>query len=187
MKKNLLSYFIFAVTASVPVAWFVVHNFWFLNVWLGGVMLKSTCKLLIGSAMLALAVPGLVLLPPKVHLLADAGLIVHAILICQLENRLHNYANSYFGGYDDEEVVYPSYMVMLTTAIGLLLARRLSAENRINSLTVWVLTSLYCAKLSILFLSTQSVLWASAVLLLAISPPILLYRYKWFQFLCEFG
>lgn len=178
MKKNLLSYFIFAVTASVPVAWFVVHNFWFLNVWLGGVMLKSTCKLLIGSAMLALAVPGLVLLPPKVHLLADAGLIVHAILICQLENRLHNYANSYFGGYDDEEVVYPSYMVMLTTAIGLLLARRLSAENRINSLTVWVLTSLYCAKLSILFLSTQSVLWASAVLLLAISPPILLYRDK---------
>lgn len=178
MKKNLSSYFIFALTASVPVQSFVVQNFWFLNVWLGGVMLKSTCKLLIASAMLALAVPGLVLLPSKVHLLADAGLIAHAILVCQLENRLHNFANNYFGGYDDEEVIYPSYIVMLTTAIGLLLARRLLAENRINLLTAWVLTCLYCAKLSMLFLSSQSVLWASVILLLAISPPIILYRDK---------
>lgn len=178
MKKNISSYFIFAVTASVPVAWFVVHNFWFLNVWLGGVMLKSTCKLLIGSAVLALAVPGLVLLPSKVHLLADAGLIAHALLVCNLENRLHNYSNSYFGGYDDEEVVYPSYMVLLTTAIGLLLVRRLSAQNRINALAQWVLTCLYCSKLVMLFLSTQGALWASAILLLAISPPVLLYRDK---------
>ncbi|MCO5577316.1 hypothetical protein L7F22_031144 [Adiantum nelumboides] len=178
MKKNISSYFIFAATASVPVAWFVVHNFWFLNVWLGGLMLKSTCKLLISSAVLALAVPGLLLLPSKVHLLADAGLIAHAILVCRLENRLHNYSNSYFGGYDDEEVVYPSYMVLLTTAVGLLLVRRLSAQQRINSLTQWILTCLYCSKLAMFLLPAQGALWAAAILLLAISPPVLLYRDK---------
>ncbi|KAH6558160.1 hypothetical protein KP509_1Z076600 [Ceratopteris richardii] len=178
MKKNLLSYLAFAVAASVPVTWFIVHNFWFLNVWLGGVMLKSTCKLLIASSVLALALPGLLLLPSKVRLLTDAGLIAHALLVCRLENRLHNYATSYFGGYDDEEVVYPSYIVLLTTAVGLLLAHRLSAQNCINSLTNWVLTCLYCAKLSMLFLSAQGVLWASVILLLAVSPPILLYRDK---------
>ena len=175
MKKTLSSYFIFAIAASVPFAWFIVHNFWFLNVWLGGVMLKSICKLLIGSGALALAVPGLLLLPSKVRLLADVGLIGHAALVGQLESRLHNYSNNYFVGFE-EDVVYPSYMVILTTAIGLLLVHRLLAENRIHSLTSCVLTCLYSAKLSVLFLSTQHVLWETTVLLFAVCPPFLLYK-----------
>ena len=131
-------------------------------------MLKSICKLLIGSGALALAVPGLLLLPSKVRLLADVGLIGHAALVGQLESRLHNYSNNYFVGFE-EDVVYPSYMVILTTAIGLLLVHRLLAENRIHSLTSCVLTCLYSAKLS-------DVLWETTVLLFAVCPPFLLYK-----------
>lgn len=176
VKKNLYSYFIFAITASVPVAWFVVQNFWFLNVWVGGVALKTICKYLIASAVLAFAIPGLILLPAKVHLLADAGLIAHALLLCHLENKLHD-GNSHYAMGIEEDLVYPSYIVMFTTAVGLLLVRRLTSENRITSMTTWILTCLYSAKLSVLFLSRNG-LWATAIFILAISPPVLLYKDK---------
>ncbi|KAJ4973074.1 hypothetical protein NE237_006248 [Protea cynaroides] len=176
-KKSLPSYFTFVLLASLMVAWFVMHNFWNLNIWLAGMSLKSFCKLIVASVILAMAVPGFALLPPKFHFLTEVGLISHAMLLCFIENRFYNYSNlSYFGL--DEEVMYPSYMVILSTCLGLALVRRLIVDNRIGPKAVWILTCLYSSKLAMLFITSKSVLWASAVLLLAISPPLLLYKEK---------
>ncbi|KAF2288407.1 hypothetical protein GH714_007258 [Hevea brasiliensis] len=142
-----------------------------------GMSLKSFCKLIVASVILAMAVPGLAFLPSKFHFLVEVGLISHALLLCHIENRFFNYSGIYFYGLDDD-VMYPSYMVIMTTFVGLALVRRLSVDHRIGTKTVWILTCLYSSKLAMLFISSKSVVWVSAVLLLAVSPPLLLYKDK---------
>nr|ATG71033.1 no exine fromation 1 [Cupressus sempervirens] len=176
-KKSLSSYFIFVISASLPFAWFVVHNYWNLNIWLAGMALKSFCKYIIVSTVLAMVIPGLALLPSKVHIVTEIGLISHALMICYIENKLYTYSSIYYFGIDDD-VMYPSYMVITTTVLGLALVRRLALDNRIGPKAVWILTCLYAAKLSMLFLTFKSVLWVAILLLLAISPPLLLYKEK---------
>ncbi|KAL8201385.1 hypothetical protein R6Q57_012724 [Mikania cordata] len=174
-KKNLSSYFAFVVLGSLMVTWFVYHNFWDLNIWLAGMSLKSFCKLIVADVILAMAVPGLALLPQKLHYLTEVGLIGHALLLCYIENRFYTYSGIYYYSFDDE-VMYPSYMVVLTTFVGLALVRRLSVDHRVGPKAVWVLTCLYSSKLSMLFMASKAALWASAILLLAVSPPLLLYK-----------
>ncbi|CAN0929158.1 hypothetical protein LINGRAHAP2_LOCUS36903 [Linum grandiflorum] len=176
-KKSLQSYFTFVVLGSLMVSWFVLHNFWDLNIWLAGMSLKSFCKLIVANVVLAMAVPGLALLPQKLNLLAEVGLTCHALLLCYIENRFFNYSGLYYYGLEDD-VMYPSYMVIVTTLIGLALVRRLSVDRRIGSKAVWVLTCLYSSKLAMLFILSKTVIWVSAILLLAVTPPLLLYKDK---------
>lgn len=176
-KKSLPSYFVFVALGSLVVAWFVLHNFWDLNIWLAGMSLRFFCKLIVASVILAMVIPGIALLPTKFHFLTEAGLMSHAILLCYIENRLFNYSSIYYYGLEDD-VMYPSYMIVMTTFVGLALVRRLSLDQRIGTKAVWILTCLYFSKLSMLFMTSKSVLWVSAVLLLAVSPPLLLYKEK---------
>ncbi|KAL6551250.1 hypothetical protein OROMI_021738 [Orobanche minor] len=176
-KKSLSSYSAFVVLGSLMLAWFVMHNFWDLNIWISGMSLKSFCKLLFGTVILAMTVPGLAVFPPQFRFLTEAGLISHALLLCYIENNFFNYSNVYFYGMDDD-VMYPSYMVFMTTFVGLAIVRRISVDHRVGSKAVWVLICLYSSKLSMLFMASKAVLWVSAVLLLAVSPPLLLYKDK---------
>lgn len=75
-------------------------------------------------------------------------------------------------------MIYPSYMVIMTTLVGLALVRRLHLDSRIGPKAVWILTFLYLSKLAMLFVASKSILWVSAILLLAVSPPVLLYKDK---------
>nr|XP_019708538.1 uncharacterized protein LOC105051135 [Elaeis guineensis] len=174
-KKSLSSYFAFVTLASLMVLWFFVHNYWGLNIWMAGMPLKSFCKLIVASVLMTMVVPGLALLPSRLHFLTELGLVSHALLLCYIEDRFFNFTTMYYYGFD-EEVMYPSYMVLTTTFLGLVLVRRLSLDHRIGPKAVWILTCLYSSKLAILFITSKSVLWVSAVLLLAVSPPLLLYK-----------
>lgn len=175
-KKSVPSYFAFVALGSLMVIWFVMHNYWDLNIWLAGMFLKSFCKLIVANIIIAMVIPGLVLLPSKFHFLTEAGMVAHALLLCYIEDRFFNYSSIYYYGMEDD-VMYPSYMVILTTLIGLAVVRRLFADHQIGQKAVWILTCLYSAKLAMLFLSSKSIVWVSAALLLAVSPPLLLYKY----------
>ncbi|XP_042395729.1 uncharacterized protein LOC121986034 [Zingiber officinale] len=176
-KKSLSSYFAFVALASMMVLWFVVHNYWDLNIWMAGMPLKTFCKLIVASIIMAMTIPGLALLPMKLQFLTEVGLIGHALLLCYIEDRFFNYTVIYYFGFD-EDVMYPSYMVLTTTFLGLTLARRLAIDHRIGPKAIWILTCLYLSKLAMLFITSKSILWMTAVLLLAISPPLLLYKDK---------
>lgn len=110
------------------VAWSVMNTFWDLNIWMAGMSIKSFCKLLVASIVVALSVPGLALLPAKLHFLTEIGLIGHALLLCYIENGFFSYSSIYSYGYEDD-VMYPSYMGVLTTSVGLVMLRRLSADH----------------------------------------------------------
>ncbi|KAI4340613.1 hypothetical protein MLD38_025430 [Melastoma candidum] len=174
-KKSLPSYFVFVALGSVMVAWFVMHNFWDLSIWIAGMSIKSFCKIIVASVIVAMIVPGLALLPSRFHFLVEVGLISHAILLCFIENRFLTFSTVYYFG-SDEDVIYPAYMVILTTLLGLALVRRLSADHHIRPKAVWILTCLYSSKLIVLFIAARYTVWMSAGLLLAISPPVLLYK-----------
>ncbi|CAM0873777.1 unnamed protein product [Alopecurus aequalis] len=176
-KKSLSSYFTFVAISSLMVLWFVVHNYWDLNIWIAGMPLKSFTKYIVAAVIMAMAVPGLALLPTKLRFLVELGLIGHALLLCYIENRLFNYATMYYFGFEDD-IMYPSYMVLITTFFGFALVRRLSVDQRVGPKAAWMLTCLYSSKLSMLFITSRSVVWVSAVLLLAVTPPLLLYRDK---------
>ena len=175
-KKSLSSYFTFVALASLMVLWFVVHNYWDLNIWLAGMPLKSFTKYVVAAVIMAMAVPGLALLPTKLCFLLELGLIGHTLLLCYIENRLFNYASMYYYGFEDD-IIYPNYMVFITTFLGLALVRRLYVDQRLGPKAAWILTCLYSSKLAMLFMTSRSVIWVSAVLLLAVTPPLLLYRY----------
>ncbi|VAI26762.1 unnamed protein product [Triticum turgidum subsp. durum] len=119
-KKSLSSYFTFVGISSLMVLWFVVHNYWDLNIWVAGMPLKSFTKYIVAAVIMAMAVPGLALLPAKLRFLVELGLIGHALLLCYIENRLFNYAAMYYFGFEDD-IIYPSYMVLITTFFGLAL------------------------------------------------------------------
>lgn len=176
-KKSLPSYFAFVVLGSLMVTWFIMHNFWDLNIWMAGMSLKSFCKVLVASVVIAFIVPGLALLPSNFHFLTEIGLTSHALMLCYIENRLFSYSSIYYYGFEDD-VMYPSYAVILTTFVGLAMVRRLSADHRVGPKAVWILTCLYSSKLAMLVIASKSVVWMSAILLLAISPPLLLYKYR---------
>ncbi|ONM26675.1 no exine formation 1 [Zea mays] len=176
-KKSLSSYFTFVALASLMVLWFVVHNYWDLNIWIAGMPLKSFTKYVVAAVIMAMAVPGLALLPTKLRFLLELGLIGHTLLLCYIENRLFNYASMYYYGFE-EDIIYPNYMVFITTFLGLALVRRLYVDQRLGPKAAWILTCLYSSKLAMLFMTSRSVIWFSAVLLLAVTPPLLLYRDK---------
>lgn len=176
VKKTVFPYFLFTVAASFSLGWFMMHHFGSLNIWLGGLKLKVICNLITASSVLAMAIPGLVRLPRRGYFLAEVVLAGHALLVCQLENRLYNYGSIYHSGYGGD-AVYPSYLVIATSLVGLLLTWKMTQEGLLGSLATWVLTCLYIGKLPLLLLSTKDVLWPSTSLLLAMSAPVLLYKY----------
>nr|XP_016443743.1 PREDICTED: uncharacterized protein LOC107769077 [Nicotiana tabacum] len=112
-RKSVSSYFAFVVLGSLMVIWFVMHNYWDLNIWMSGMPLKSFCKLIVGSVILAMAIPGLAILPAQFRFLTEIGLIGHALLLCYIENRFFSYSSIYYYGLEDD-VMYPSYMVVIS-------------------------------------------------------------------------
>lgn len=81
------SYFIFAAAAALSVAWFLMHNFYFLSVAVGSVSIKAVCQWLLLGVALALCVPGLTLFP-RAQALAGAVAVAQALLVCGCVLRL---------------------------------------------------------------------------------------------------
>lgn len=75
-----------------------------------------------------------------------------------------------------DENIYPSYLVVLSTVVGYVAIRRLRAEGKIGAWAAWLATSFYFAKLAMLFVSVPWVVQSASALLLAVTPPLLLYK-----------
>ncbi|GLT53258.1 hypothetical protein SLA2020_265430 [Shorea laevis] len=144
---------------------------------LAGMSLKSLCKLIIANSSMAMTVPGLAIQPSKFYFLTKVGLLIHVLLLCYIKNRLFNDSNIYCYGFEDE-VMHPSYQVIVTNLVGLALVGRPSVGHQMGQKSVWILTCLYSSKLAMLFITSKFVVWGLAVLLLGLPSPLLLYNDK---------
>ncbi len=72
--------------------------------------------------------------------------------------------------------MYPAYLVLLTSASGVLAARRLSADGLLSPSSSWVLHALHAAKLCMVALPEASLVLPAALLALAASAPAFVYE-----------
>lgn len=156
--------------------WFVMYNFWDLNIWLVGMFFRFFCKLFIAGVVFVVIIFGFVLFLLKFKFLIEVVLISYVLLLCNIENRFFNYSSIYYYGLEDD-VMYFSYMVMVIIFVGLVLVRRFNVDGRIGSRVVWILICLYILKLVMLFIILKFVVWVFVVLLLVVSSFLFFYRY----------
>ncbi|GBG84594.1 hypothetical protein CBR_g38877 [Chara braunii] len=171
-SKNMMSYLIHVVGVVATVLWFLVNHFWHVSVAIGGQQLQVIVILLVVNAAIAFSIPGLALVTMKLakHVVS-ALLIFQGVLVCALENVMYN--NNL-----EEEELYPSYLVVATSVLGILVTRRLDSDGKLGRWPYWILFCLYIAKLSMIVLTSKYVLWEMTVLLMAVTPSILLFRDK---------
>ena len=156
---SLREYSLFVAGAMASGVWFVRQHFWFLDILVGSMHLRSLCVLVLISLAPAVLVPGLVITrAPRLPL--EALLVVQASLLCVLEEKLFTPSHEELAG----EVMYPAFLVVATTVAGVAACRRLSSEGLLASLTSWLLHSLYLSKLTMLMLP-EAYLILPAVLL----------------------
>lgn len=169
--RSLRDYLLFVAGTLATGGWFLWQHFWFLDISLDGVPLKTICVLVLAAMLPAAMLPGLLYSDsPKAAL--STMLLLQAGLVAALEERL------YSG--DHEEVtynvhsMYPAWLVGATSALGLTVARHLHVSAAIGDLPAWALQCIYAAKLAMLVLPEARLTVPLLGLLLAASPPLLL-------------
>eukprot|EP01087_Luapelamoeba_hula_P014789 TRINITY_DN4385_c0_g1_i2.p1 TRINITY_DN4385_c0_g1~~TRINITY_DN4385_c0_g1_i2.p1 ORF type:complete len:1123 (-),score=135.87 TRINITY_DN4385_c0_g1_i2:36-3404(-) len=166
-KRTIKEYFLFVGCASFLVGWYLHHSFWFLkfHFYLSGVSIQIVALLLLLLFVLCLSLPGLVVLNHS-PILTSLVLLFHAFVMSQLETVLY---------IQHLTTLYPAYLTVVTTGMGLYLVRRLEREKKLVPFISWIINCLYVAKLVLLpAVSTYSVLSAWA-LLLVVTPPFQFY------------
>jgi hypothetical protein len=99
-------------------------------------------------------------------------LAMQASLLCVLEEKLFAPSHDDLAG----EVMYPSWLVLATSAAGLAAAHWLRTAGRVSHTAAWVLVSLYAAKLCMLVLPEADLVLPASLLALAASSPMFLYE-----------
>ena len=166
----LRDYLLFVLGGLVSAAWFVAHNFWFLDVHIGAVSLRLVCvAVLVGGTLCAL-LPGLALAGWPPSGLGGALCLLEAILLCALEEHL------YAASSEDTDGFYPPYLVLFTSALGLLLARGLWRSGFVGARVTWALQCLFVSKLSMLLIPEARLFFPTLAVTMATSPAVALYH-----------
>jgi hypothetical protein len=171
-SRSAREYAVFVLGSLVTGAWFVHHHFWFLDVRVGFVHLRTMCQLALAALAPALIIPGLVL--------ARAGrqwvgllLLAQAEVLCVLEEQMFSAHHHEEPG---SEAMYPAYLVIATSAAGVGACQALYNMWALPRWAAWVVSALYCAKLSMLVVPEAYLVLPTAALLLAATSPLYLYE-----------
>ena len=126
-------------------AWFLHSNFWGLDVNIDGLPLAELCRLLFLSLCASALAPGLARF--NVHP-SSLGLLVclHAMVFARCEDALHSEA------LEDGEPMYPAYLVLATSALGVWLAGSLERTGKVTAATAWMARCVYLGKLALVML-----------------------------------
>jgi hypothetical protein len=95
---------------------------------------------------------------------------LQASLVAVLEERL--FTPAHLDGGASPEVMYPGWLVLATSCLGILAARRLASWGAISRTASWVAHSLYGAKVAMLLLPEASLVggWQGGGLQAAVGP-----------------
>jgi hypothetical protein len=160
--RRLVDYLAFVGTAAAAMTWFVIRSFFFLDFEFDPLpmSLRHVCMVLIGVVILSLLIPGLVAANRSSADVNGWVMVAHAAGMTLLELQLH----CQFKG------IYPSYLVVFSSALGAWLAQYLFNEDKLTLTTAWALGAIYCGKLGLTLHPSLATLVASLCAALAISP-----------------
>lgn len=144
--RRLEAYLVFLGFTSLGALYFLRENFFFLDFHFTefDLSLKVVAMLVLLLLVTALAIIPVVFLtvpPPVATYVVQPLLLLQAALLCTVEEVL----------YEQQEDMYAGYLILLTSAVGILVARELHGAKKISSLALQLLASLYLAKLALFF------------------------------------
>lgn len=120
------------------------HHFWFLDISLAGMSLRTLCTLALLAMLPALLLPGLILTGTRGRLLAPM-LFCQAAVLAALEEHL------YAGAHDEGSgTLYPAYLLAATAAAGWLVARWLKRHGFVGHYGCWAMQCVCVSKLAVL-------------------------------------
>lgn len=145
-------------------AWFLHSNFWGLDVNIDGLPLAELCQLLFLSLCASALAPGLARF--NVHP-SSLGLLVclHAMVFARCEDALHSEA------LEDGEPMYPAYLVLATSALGVWLAGSLERTGKVTAATAWMARCVYVGKLALVMLPGSRALVPCVLVGMAATAP----------------
>jgi len=163
----------FMGAGGATMLWFVEHHFGFLEIDMGGVSVKLLCWALVAVADLSMAAVGMVLssaAPPALGLVLSA----QAVAVMWLEELLYSSRLEYV-----TRGMYPSWMVVMTSALGLLVTARAASHQMVPPWARWVMACAHGAKLTMVLLPSAagpaSAATPAFLAAAAVSAPALLY------------
>ncbi|KAG2493679.1 hypothetical protein HYH03_008193 [Edaphochlamys debaryana] len=173
-SRSLREYMVFVVGAFLTLLWFMLQHFWFLDIVIGGFKLHTICKLAIAALVPALTVPGLIVARANGHLIGGL-MVAQAVLVCLIEEKL------FAAGHEDgaPEPMYPGWLILATSMLGLAAARILTGRGRLTPLASWLLHSLYGAKAAMLLIPEAYLVLPSALLLASTLAPYFFHGHSW--------
>ena len=145
-------------------AWFLHSNFWSLDVDIDGLPLAELCRLLFLSLCASALAPGLARF--NIHP-SSLGLLVclHAMVFARCEDALHSEA------LEDGEPMYPAYLVLATSALGVWLAGSLERTGKVTAATAWMARCVYVGKLALVMLPGSRALVPCVLVGMAATAP----------------
>jgi len=158
-------YGVFAASCVGCFSWFLSKNFWSLDVRVGAFDVKQLCVAILLLAVAALALPAV--LNTKSARAPTVGVLVvcYVSALATIEQILSQ------ATHDDDSLIYPPYLVIVTSISGFLASRGLVISGRISREFGWVMQSVCGAKLSMLFVRGLKEMFSVLVVVLAITAP----------------
>ena len=158
--RSTIDYLIFCSLSIVIISLSILQYYWFLEFDFSGFSLQIICFLLIGVFALSLFIPANVFSPQR-------GIVMglYAIIISGVEGIL------YFNSLD----IYPYYMVIYTSAIGIFISYHLFKNKFINHITLWICLSSFISKLILIFSFHRGSLTGCFLLILCILSPYFIH------------
>jgi hypothetical protein len=148
-SRSMRDYSLIVLGGLTTAGWFLWHHFWFLDIELDGMHLRTVCGLIFLAMIPAFAIPGLCLSSSKSNTsLIGAMMMVQASVVAILEE--HLYAGDYLQVTYDVHPMFPASLVVATTGIGIYITRKLYERSKIGLVASFVVECVYGAKLSMI-------------------------------------
>lgn len=163
-SRDARSGFVFVAGAGVCAHWFLRRNFWDLDVAVDGAPMSELCFFLLFSLLVALAAPGMAACGARASSIGTL-LCVHALVFARCEEAL------YAEVLEDGEPMYPPYLVVATSALGVALSEKLKARGTVTDTTGWLMKCVYAGKLAIAMIPGDRALVPCVLVALAASSP----------------
>lgn len=118
----LRDYLLFFSGTIISFGWLIFHHFWFLDISVGFLSLRTICQLIIATTAVSLMIPGLII-AETYDLVAKRGaeffLFLQTVALTLLEKRL--YTKDVVG---EDDVIYPAYLILTTSILGIWFSKK---------------------------------------------------------------
>lgn len=170
-SQQLHDYIVFACSAATCFGWFMLNHFWSLDINVGGVSLSYLCLGIFILSVSAVVLPSVLNVARHIRRsFVGVFILAYVALLAAIEQVLSHAIH------DDGSTIYPPYLVLVTSVLGVLASRSLILDGRLTQTFGWLAQSACLAKLSMLLIPRLSEMFSVFIVLLTVSAPYVKFQ-----------